>query len=279
MGTAVGETKDPSGGASARRHRSVSAIAPKSVLAAALVAAGLATLGAPLVAQSLRGGSGSLDRQNQVAREHDFTYIDTPDRAYYFQDRGWLVTVKPTPNFRLHAVSFPFARPEVKLFIERLAAQYRRACGEQLVVTSLTRPLTRQPRNASSRSVHPTGMAVDFRRSANRTCRSWLERVLLQMEGSGVLEATRERYPPHYHVAVFPKQYATYVDRVTKATDLVEDGELMPLQTHYVVRRGDTLWGIARAYDTTVDELRKVNYLKSDRIDPGQSLALPGASR
>ena len=32
------------------------------------------------------------------------------------------------------------ARPEVALFIRRLAAQYRAACGEQLVVTSLTRP-------------------------------------------------------------------------------------------------------------------------------------------
>ena len=38
-------------------------------------------------------------------------------------------------------VSFPFARPEVELFVQRLSGQYRRACGEQLVVTSLTRPI------------------------------------------------------------------------------------------------------------------------------------------
>ena len=83
------------------------------------------------------------------------------------------------------------------------------------MVTSLTRPLSRQPRNASSRSVHPTGMALDVRRSNSRSCRSWLESVLLSLEGSGVLEATRESYPPHYHIAVYPQPYARYVDNLT----------------------------------------------------------------
>ena len=58
---------------------------------------------------------------------------------------------------------------------ERLGGQYRGACGEQLVITSLTRPATLQPRNASERSVHPTGMALDIRYSWDRSCRRWLE--------------------------------------------------------------------------------------------------------
>ena len=33
------------------------------------------------------------------------------------------------------------------------------------------------------------------------------------IERSGVLEATYERNPPHFHVALFPSQYAAYVER------------------------------------------------------------------
>ena len=99
----------------------------------------------------------------------------------------------------------------MKTFIERLSEQYRAACGERLVVTSLTRPITRQPPNASVISVHPTGMAADLRRSDSSGCRQWLETVLLDLEGKGVIEATREQYPPHYHVAVFPNPYLQYL--------------------------------------------------------------------
>src|SRR5690606_40092741 len=92
---------------------------------------------------------------------------------------------------------------------------YQAACGEKLVVTSLVRPTTRQPRNAADRSVHPTGMAMDLRRSNKASCRRWLERVLLQLEARGVLEATRENRPPHYHVALFPRPYVQYVAALT----------------------------------------------------------------
>ena len=109
----------------------------------------------PASGQSLRGSSKSLDLQNRVAEEHDFTYIDTPERVGYFASQGWLVRVSPNRDFQLHAVSFPFARPEVALFIERLSRQYMAACGEQLVITSLTRPPARQPRTASGPSGSP----------------------------------------------------------------------------------------------------------------------------
>jgi hypothetical protein len=101
-------------------------------------------------------------------------------------------------------VSFPYARPEVKIFLEQLAHAYHAACGEPLVVTSLTRPISRQPWNASPISVHPTGMAVDMRHSDRRACRQWMDSTLLALEGEGMIEATRERWPAHYHVAVFP---------------------------------------------------------------------------
>jgi LysM repeat protein len=127
---------------------------------------------------------------------------------------GLLVPVKPGRHFELAQVSYPYARPVVRTFIDRLSSQYFAACHERLVVTSLTRPTGRQPRNASDQSVHPAGMAVDLRISKIAKCRNWLEHTLLALEKQGVLDATRERRPAHYHIAVFPQPYLTYVARL-----------------------------------------------------------------
>jgi hypothetical protein len=221
-------------------------------------------------AQSLRGSPASLDVQNRMARAHDFTYLDTAQRVRYFVEQGWLVRVRPNRDFVLHAVSFPYARPEVALFVERLASQYRAACGEQLVVTSLTRPTSRQPRNASDRSVHPTGMAIDLRYSGDRRCRGWLEEVLLSLERGGVLDVTLERYPRHYHVALFPTQYVAYVENVL-ARETTRVGDRMA----YTIQSGDSLWEIAREYGTTVDEIQAVNGIDGSRIYAGQVIDLP----
>ncbi len=265
---------------SSRRRRSVVAL-----LAAGSLLAGVHG-GA---AQSLRGSSASLDRQVAQSRRHDFTHLAGPEQLRRFVDAGVLVHLPGNRDYTLVDVSFPFARPEVRLFVERLSSQYRQACNERLVVTSLTRPLSHQPRNASDRSVHPTGMAIDLRRPAGR-CRSWLEGVLLTLEGRGVLEATRERRPPHYHVAVYPRPYAAYVRTLTARTAggsgetpraAHAGGELPPAPAAavHVVRRGDSLDRIARRYGATVEGLRRANGLASSLIHPGQSLRVPGPER
>jgi LysM repeat protein len=226
-----------------------------------------------LQGQSLRGSSASLDRQVSAARSHDFTFIESPAQLERFVKAGYLVPVRANRDFDLHGVSYPYTRPEARTFILRLSNQYRRACGEKLVVTSLTRPLSRQPRNASDRSVHPTGMAIDIRRSWSRACRSWLENVLLSLEASGVLEATRESRPPHYHVAIYPRQYARYVDNLTTRraqTRVASDGNL-----DYEVRSGDSLWEIAQSHGITVNQLRQANNLRGSRIYAGQVLKVP----
>jgi len=238
-----------------------------ALLGLVLLAIGVAE---PAAAQSLRGSRASLDLQNRMARQHDFTYIDTPSRVRFFANQGWLVRVEPNRHFDLHAVSFPYARPELDLFVRRLSEQYHRACGEPLVVTSLTRPTTRQPRNASDRSVHPTGMAVDLRYSWNRTCRRWLEDVLTSLERQGVLEATLERRPRHYHVALFPSPYASYVQRLEERR--AAEG---PQSLKYRVRRGDSLWHIAREHGVSVDDLKSYNGIRNDRILAGQVIDVP----
>lgn len=219
----------------------------------------------PAAGASLSGSRHSLARQNAQARAHDFTFLRTRSQVDYFVSKGYLVPVRANADFDLHQVSFPYARPAVRTFIQRLARQYRGACGEKLVVTSLTRPRNHQPRNASPDSVHPTGMAVDLRRSNDRQCRNWLEAVLLSLEERRVLEASRERWPPHYHIAVYPKPYEQYVASLA--------GQAPP-PTH-LVSRGDTLWRIAQKHATTVAAVKAANGLRSNRIYPGQVLRLP----
>jgi hypothetical protein len=163
----------------------------------------------------LDGSRASLRKQHRVARKNDFTFLRTASQVREFVRERRLVRIRPTANYGLGRVSFPVARPQVKLFLDRLGAQYRQATGDRLVITSLTRPISRQPRNASALSVHPAGMAVDLRVPRSVKGRRWLERVLLELEDESVLDVTREHHPPHYHVAVFPREYEKYVARLT----------------------------------------------------------------
>ena len=275
------------------RNRTLATVAGFGALLVTLLVALAPTSAA---AQSLRGSSRSLTAQNVQARAHDFTYLRTPAHVRRFVELGYLVPLRGNRDYDIDdEVSFPYARPQVRTFVERLAGQYRRACGEVMVVTSLTRPLNRQPPNASSRSVHPTGMAVDLRRSNHRPCRAWLEDVLLSLEANGVLEATRESRPPHYHIALYPEPYTRYVDalatgtartaetRVAAATEAgtaaatKDAGVAAAGSGPYRVRRGDALWDIARAHGTTIAAIQRSNNLRTSRIYPGQLLTIPGA--
>ena len=214
-------------------------------------------------AQSLGGSPSSMNRQHRQARAHNFTFMESAARIRRFVEADLIVPLEGNSDYRLHEVSYPYARPAVRLFIERLSRQFRSACGETLTVTSLTRTVGEQPRNAHGRSVHPTGMAVDLRVPSSRGCRDWLNQVLLSLEAASVLEATRERSPAHYHVAVFPIQYEQYVQR------------LQSRRRSYVVQRGDALVRIARRTGTSVAVLVAANGLTSDRIYPGMVLHIP----
>jgi LysM repeat protein len=194
---------------------------------------------------------------------------------------GAFVKLRPGRDYTLKGVSYPYVKPTTQLFVERLAKQYRSACGERLVITSATRPRSMHLFNSVSHTVHPTGMAVDLRRSSRASCRNWLRSTLLALEGEGVLEATEEHHPAHFHVAVFPAPYHEYV--AEKGVDLP------PLRTasasakatsgatvRYTVRRGDSLWSNARHNSITVARLRAANGLDSSIIQPGQKLVIPG---
>jgi hypothetical protein len=178
------------------------------IAAAALFAAAEV---APLAAAELAGSPASMRRQHGVAQSEGHVFARTPEEVSVLVDDGRLVELPGNDDYDVIA-RWPYALLEVRVFIERFAAEYRAATGERLVVTSLTRPAARQPANAHPLSVHPAGMAIDLRVPANARARSWLENALLELERRGILDATRERRPPHYHIALFPGTYRAYVE-------------------------------------------------------------------
>ncbi|MEX2284890.1 MAG: DUF5715 family protein [Gemmatimonadota bacterium] len=162
-------------------------------------------------AESLRGSRASMLRQHEVAEEQDYSFLRTPKQVEKSVEEGRLVALEGNEDYQVIGAKYPYALPEVKLFVEQLASEYRQACDERLVVTSLTRPVTKQPRNAHPLSVHPAGMAVDLRISTNALCRDWLSQSLLALEADDLLDVTREQRPPHFHVAIFPAAYREHV--------------------------------------------------------------------
>jgi hypothetical protein len=249
----------------------------------------LAALGmgaAPAAAQSLNGSRSSIDRMYQQARNQDLTFYRTGTGVRGAARDGDLVRMSGNEDYRLSGVSYPYALPSARMFVQRLGAQYRDRCGERLVITSAARPTSLRLVNSADRSVHPTGMAVDIRKPRGRACLAWLRQTLLSLEAQGVIEATEEHRPPHFHVAVFPTQYRRYVnnadggddgDSGRSATRVASraGGSTSSSRATYRVRQGDSLWEIARRNDTTVDRLRAANDMRSNRIVPGQILIIP----
>lgn len=191
-------------------HPHLTTVVSARVIVAAAITVALA-LPASGGAQSLRGSPASVARMYRGARAEGLRFYTTPAAVRAATRSGKLARIASTENVAVDDdVRYPYARPTTGTFVERLGAQYHAACGERLVVTSGVRPSTRQPANATRRSVHPTGMAVDLRKPEGR-CLTWLRRSLLDLEQAGVIEATEEHDPAHFHVAVFQSTYRRYL--------------------------------------------------------------------
>jgi len=241
-------------------------------------------------AQTLKGSRTSIDNQYLAAVSYGYTFVKSAHTVKSGIRANQLIRISPDRYMDLHDVSYPYAVPATQLFLTRLSAQYFSACGEKLTVTSLLRPKDRQPANSVARSVHPTGMAVDLRVPKSDKWRSWLENTLLSLEREKVLDVTRERYPPHYHVAVFSRTYETRVAELTGSksgasskSSISSNSSSAQVRsyagsyTRYAVRRGDTLSEIAKHNGIEVAQLRAVNTLRGNLINVGQKLRIPSA--
>jgi LysM repeat protein len=138
------------------------------------------------------------------AVSNDLDFFRTSKGVYESVKDGELVMISITMDMTLDDVTYPFVLPRTRDVLNVFARKYREACGERLVVTSAARPRTEQPRNASPKSVHPTGMAIDFRKPTGK-CLEYMRSELVLLEKQGVLEATEERHPVHFHVAVLQR--------------------------------------------------------------------------
>jgi LysM repeat protein len=157
---------------------------------------------AALAAQTLRGSPASVDLMYTSAQAKELAFLHSRGDIYEAVGLRELEMLSITEDLTLDRAKFPFVLPSTRRFADSLAAAFHAGCGERLVVTSASRPVDEQPRNASPKSVHPTGMAVDFRRPKNGACLTWLRTNLLALEDTHAIEATEERHPPHFHVAV-----------------------------------------------------------------------------
>lgn len=80
-------------------------------------------------------------------------------------------------------------------------------------------------------------------------------------------------------------KFGVTVDAIKTLNDLVSNtlsiGQVLKIPSNinnkvtYTVKSGDTLYGIARTYNTTVDELKRLNNLTSNTLSIGQTLILP----
>lgn len=243
------------------------------------VAAALAASVAPLAAQTLRGSRGSVERMYGQAQRQDLTFYRSPRGVRSAAAEGDLVRLRGNADYRVTGVSYAYGLPTTRTFVQRLARQYRSQCGERLVVTSATRPKSMRLRNSVTESVHPTGMAVDLRKPTRGSCLRWLRQTLLEVEGEGVIDAIEERRPPHFHVAVFPRQYAAYVQGRTGTrhrASLASSDDAR--RATYRVREGDSLWTIARRHGVSVARIKEANGLRSSRLAVGQTIVIPGGS-
>lgn len=258
---------------------------------------------APLAAQtSLRGSPVSVDRMHRQALDHDLTFHRTPASVKKANKAGTLVHLSGNGSFQMVNVNYPYVLPSTRTFVQRLGQQYRAKCGGKMVVTSGIRPRSFQLINGHEKSVHPTGMAVDLRKPRSATCLKWLRATLISLEKEGVIEATEERGPPHFHIAVYPRPYERYVGggkggEVLAQNESAENGNGDKASgtkaesgkssakakssgkgsgaTRYRVRKGDNLSTIAKRHGTTAKRIQRANGLKSSRLQPGQTLEIP----
>lgn len=81
------------------------------------------------------------------------------------------------------------------------------------------------------------------------------------------------------------KKFNTTVDNLiflnNLSTTILQVGDVLKvpntfdITNKYTVKRGDSLWSIARSFNTTVDELKKINGLSSNLLSIGQELIIP----
>jgi len=159
----------------------------------------------------LKGSKAKVAAAHDYATTNDLSFMKDEAQIEKFVHLGLLAELKGNDDYALNGMSFPYVRPAAKLLVERLSAQCRKATGEGLFVNSGVRTTDEHFWNSSALSVHPVGIAIDFKVPRSAQAKKWLEGTLLALQSRGTILATHEHRPPHYHVVVLPREYEAYV--------------------------------------------------------------------
>ena len=264
---------------------------------------------------ALKGSRASVEKMYDFATRNRYPFYLTPTNLEQAIAQGRLVELPGDSTYEIsRGVQENYATREAKQFVTQFAPQYLHACGVPLTVTSAARAMSRQPHNANPHSVHPAGIAVDFRRPPSGPCLTWMRNALSDLESKGIIEATEERHPVHLHVAVLaapgarvalpnlvlgmvaaarvpavaiaaaavPQQShlatADIAASVTKTSTSAASTSVSVTKTPstYLVRQGDTLYDIAQRTGVSIRALAEANH-RSLRgvLKPGTTLRLP----
>ena len=62
--------------------------------------------------------------------------------------------------------------------------------------------------------------------------------------------------------------------RLAQDADNTEELESRPGIVGYFVQQGDTLWNLAKKYNTTVENIKEVNYMEKEGINKGDKILI-----
>ena len=135
------------------------------------------------------------------------------------------------------------------------------------------------------------GITVDELKNANNLSSNLLSVGQNLIIPGKDLDATGEEYVVKkgdtlYSIA---RKYNTSVDNLKSINNIITDslaiGQIIKLPSTsnvasdtYIVKKGDSLYSIARTYNTSVDKLKEINNLTSNALAIGQVLKLPSSN-
>ena len=113
--------------------------------------------------------------------------------------------------------------------------------------------------------------------------------------GSNIIVPTTKEYFEVYTIEKgdnlynIARKYNTSVDNLKSINNITTDslaiGQIIKLPSTsstasdtYIVKKGDSLYSIARTYNTSVDKLKEINNLTSNALAIGQVLKLPSSN-
>lgn len=156
-----------------------------------------------------------------------YEFAKNKKRLRELVDAGVLVELEESKSLKFNQVSRPYVLPVVAKFVYRLADQYHydQKCGS-LWLNGAARDLEFQMKfkNGSKKSVHSTGMSVDFKTTGiEPRCLTWLKDTLLEIEAAKRIDFTAETSPAHFHVTVATHEYEGWLAKRLQVNDSETD--------------------------------------------------------